>query len=67
MEPVYTAMGVDTDKVFEYLVALRDSGITNMWFAAPFIEDQFDVSESESRRLLVAWIQSFATENGSAP
>lgn len=51
------------DEVFEYLVDLRDSGVTNMWGAAPYIAEQFDVREREARRLLIAWIGSFEDEH----
>jgi len=47
------------EEVFEYLVDLRDSGVTNMWGAAPYIVEQFDVSNKEAVHLLMAWIKSF--------
>lgn len=43
----------------EFLVELRDSGETNMWMAAPYIEEAFDVSRSEAKAILLAWIRSF--------
>jgi hypothetical protein len=46
-------------KVFEYLMDLRDSGVTNMWGAAPYIVEQFDVSDKEATQFLMAWIESF--------
>jgi hypothetical protein len=49
----------DEAAVFEYLVDLRDSGVTNMWGAAPYIAEQFDVSDKEATQFLMAWIESF--------
>jgi hypothetical protein len=44
---------------FDYLVELRDSGETNMWGAAPYIQREFGVTYQESKEILLAWIKSF--------
>lgn len=44
---------------FDYLVELRDSGVTNMWGAAPYLEHQFGLSRQEAKDILIAWIESF--------
>jgi hypothetical protein len=44
---------------FDYLVELRDSGETNMWGAAPYLETAFGLSRSDARKVLIAWIESF--------
>lgn len=44
---------------FDYLVELRDSGETNMFGAAPYIQREFGVSRSEAKDILLAWIESF--------
>ena len=46
----------------EYLLALRDSGVTNMWGAAPYIELQFGVTRREASDILIQWIKSFDKE-----
>jgi len=46
-------------EVFEYLNALRDSGVTNMLGAYSYIQDAFDLSQKEAKRLLIAWMESF--------
>lgn len=51
-------MMVDKIRVFEYLDALRDSGITNMFGASPYIERVFNVPRKESVKLLVEWMES---------
>tara|TARA_R110002110_G_scaffold44995_1_gene138001 strand:+ start:104 stop:286 length:183 start_codon:yes stop_codon:yes gene_type:complete len=45
---------------FAYLVDLRDSGITNMWGAAPYLEKVFpELTKAEASKVLVLWIESF--------
>jgi hypothetical protein len=45
---------------FDYLVELRDSGVTNMWGAAPYLEQEFGLSRQEAKDILIAWIESFS-------
>jgi hypothetical protein len=52
-------MTENNKEYFEYLVALRDSGVTNMWGAAPYLQDYFGISRKESRDILIEWIESF--------
>ena len=48
----------EEDKVFTYLDELRDSGVTNMWGAGPYVEQEFGVSRRVSHVLLDAWMRS---------
>lgn len=50
---------LDQTEVYEFLVTLRDSGVTNMWGASPYIEEYFECSEEESKYWLLEWIDSF--------
>ena len=46
--------------VFEFLDDLRESGITNMFGATPYIEQVFeDLSKKDSVNLLAKWIETF--------
>jgi len=45
---------------FDYLGALRDSGVTNMFGAAPYLQNYFGLSRTESRCILLQWIESFS-------
>lgn len=49
----------EEENVFTYLDALRESGITNMFGAAPYIEDKFGVSRKEAVKLLCEWMETF--------
>ena len=44
---------------FEYLNTLRDSGVTNMFGAAPYLQEAFDLSRNEAKEILLAWMNSF--------
>lgn len=48
------------EEYFEYLVELRDSGVTNMFGATPYLVAEFDLDESEARDVLSAWMKSFS-------
>jgi hypothetical protein len=48
-----------TKEHHEYLIALRDSGIVNMWGASPYLAEYFGLSQKEARSILIEWIESF--------
>ena len=46
---------------FEYLAELRDSGVVNMFGAAPYLQERFGLDRAEARDVLVKWMKSFET------
>ena len=44
---------------YEYLDALRDSGAVNMYGAGAYLVDQFGLSKSEARSILIAWMEQY--------
>jgi len=42
-----------------FLDILRHSGVTNMWGAGQYIEDEFGVSKSEAKSYLLEWMRTF--------
>jgi hypothetical protein len=46
-------------KYSDFLVALRDSGITNMFGAAPYLQSEFGLDKREAREVLANWMRSF--------
>ena len=46
-------------EVLVYLNFLRETGVTNMFGAASYIEDEFGVDRKEARRLLSLWMANF--------
>ena len=45
---------------FAYLVELRDSGVTNMFGAAPYLQDRFGLDKYEARDVLFSWFRTFS-------
>ncbi len=45
-------------EVANYLDELRDSGTTNMFGAAPYIQAAFGVDKRTAQSLLIQWMQS---------
>lgn len=50
---------MDKEKYFVYLDELRESGVTNMFGAAPYLEDEFDLDRKEAKAVLVEWMRTF--------
>ena len=50
---------------FTYLDILRDSGVTNMFGAAPYLEEMFNLSPAEARKVLMDWMKSFGDRHPS--
>ena len=50
---------VDTEDYFSYLDDLRDSGVTNMFGAAPYLQQEFGLDRNEARDILRQWMDSF--------
>ncbi len=49
-----------TDEHLEFLDELRESGVTNMFGAAPYIEQEFSVPTEEARQILFYWMETFS-------
>lgn len=47
---------------FEYLDDLRDSGKVNMFGAAPYLAEAFNLEKSEARTFLKRWQDTFSDE-----
>lgn len=45
--------------MFEFLNELRDSGVTNMFGATPYLQEEFDLNKAEAGEVLVSWMESF--------
>ena len=50
-----------TEEHLLYLDRLRESGVTNMFGAVPFILLEFsDLSEQQAKQVLIYWMKSFS-------
>lgn len=48
--------------IFLYLDGLRESGVINMFHAAPVLERVFSLTKSEAKECLFAWIEHKTTQ-----
>lgn len=53
---------LDDMTVFQYLNRLRESGVTNMFGAAPYVQDEFGVSATEARGYVARWMRWVDTD-----
>ena len=50
-----------TDKHLEYLDALRESGVTNMFGARPYVKHAFKkLTDQQAGAVLVYWMKTFS-------
>jgi hypothetical protein len=48
---------------FDFLNELRDSGVTNMWGATPYLMDEFtSISDTQAKKSLVKWMDNFNSD-----
>ena len=50
------------NEYYEYLDALRESGVVNMFGAGAYLQDEFGLSRSEARTILIAWMEQYSGE-----
>ena len=51
------------NKYWLYLEALRKSGVTNMFGAAPYLQREFDLSRDEASEILLDWMNNYNDED----
>ena len=54
------------EEYFEYLDALRESGVTNMFGAGAYLENHFGLDRYEARDILFEWMDSFGKTRSPA-
>ena len=47
---------------FDYLDALRASGVTNMFGAAAYLVEEFGLPPAEAKETLLAWMRAYSDE-----
>ena len=50
---------MDKETVFEYLDDLRESGVTNMYGAGPYVQREFGLGRRKTEDLVVEWMETF--------
>lgn len=49
------------DEHKEFLNDLRESGVTNMFGAAPFVQEEFELTKAQARSYLGYWMETFGS------
>ena len=44
---------------YQYLEDLRQSGVTNMFGAAPYLQEEFGLDKREARKILLSWMMHY--------
>lgn len=44
---------------FVFLDVLRESGVTNMYGASPYVQEEFSVNRDKAAKILSAWMKTF--------
>tara|TARA_R100000458_G_C8247999_1_gene225487 strand:+ start:305 stop:490 length:186 start_codon:yes stop_codon:yes gene_type:complete len=47
----------------EYLDDLRESGVTNMFGAGSYLQDEFGITKYDANRILMTWMENFGKED----
>ncbi len=47
------------NKYWIYLEWLRRTGITNMYGASPYLQNEFNLDAKEAKQILVSWMQNY--------
>ena len=44
---------------YQYLEELRQSGVTNMFGAAPYLQEEFGLDRREAEKILLSWMTHY--------
>lgn len=52
-------MKYEFEEYFDFLDDLRESGVTNMFGASPYLIEEFGMDKSTAQRILIEWMRTF--------
>ncbi len=52
-------MTIDKEEMFEYLDTLRETGVTNMFGASPYLQQAFGIERREAKTILLEWMKNY--------
>ena len=56
-----------SEQYTEFLDELRDSGVTNMFGAAPYLQEAFGLDKIEARMILIDWMENYGKRKAGQP
>jgi len=60
--PVEVA-GINLQEIYQYLDALRESGVTNMFGAGIYLQEEYGIDKYEARTILGFWMKDFGKDD----
>jgi hypothetical protein len=59
-EGITAELLVQLPEMLSYLDDLRESGVTNMFGAAPYVESEFGIGRRDAQKVLAYWMKTFS-------
>jgi hypothetical protein len=56
-----------SEQYTQFLDELRDSGVTNMYGAAPYLQEAFGLDKIEARMILIDWMENYGKRKAGQP
>jgi len=56
-----------SEQYTQFLDELRDSGVTNMFGAAPYLQEAFGLDKIEARMILIDWMENYGKRKAGQP
>jgi hypothetical protein len=54
-----TYIDIEKQEFFDYLDTLRETGVVNMFGAAPVLQEAFDMTRADARAILKEWMENY--------
>ena len=54
---------MEKQEYFEYLDMLRETGVTNMFGAGPYLQEAFGVNLYEAKKIVLEWMETFTARH----
>ena len=61
-EHYMTRPSIVNDEMLVFLDELRESGVTNMFGAGPYVAEAFDLGAADAREVTSYWMESFGDD-----
>ena len=55
----YDTIDETKEELFDYLEALRESGVTNMYGAGEYLEYKYELNSDDANTILLQWMKEF--------
>ena len=56
-----------SEQYTQFLDELRDSGVTNMYGATPYLQEAFGLDKIEARMILIDWMENYGKRKAGQP